>query len=194
MTAVIESHRPHGTYVKYVVERCKCDDCREANRLYELKRRRAMSRPDELWLPYVPAGRARRHVQALSAAGVGHKTVAKVSGVAHGTIAKLIYGDPKRNMGPSRRIRPETERRLLAVTPENAADCARVPAGPTWELLNDLIGRGFTKGWLAQELGNKSPALQIKRTEVYGRTARAVAALHKRLEGQRGPGRRSRWT
>lgn len=194
MSAVMQSHRPHGSYVKYVVERCKCDACREANRVYERKRRRAMSRPDELWLPYVPAGRARRHVQALSAAGMGHKTVAKVSGVPHGAIAKLIYGDAKRKMGPSKRIRPETERRLLAVTPESAADCARVPAGPTWELLDDLILRGFTKTWLARELGFKSPALQLNRTEVYARNARAVAALHKRLEGQQGPGRRSRWT
>lgn len=193
MSAIV-TDRPCGTHAKYVVEKCRCPDCSQANRDYERKRRRAMRRPDELWLPYVPAGRARRHVRALSAAGVGLKTVAKASGVPHGTLSKLMYGDAKRNMGPSKRIRPETERRLLAVTSESAADNARVPAGPTWQLLDDLIARGFTKTWLAKQLGQKSPALQIRRTEVYARNARAVAALHKRFEGQQGPGRRSRWT
>jgi hypothetical protein len=127
---------------------------------------------------------------------VGHKTVAEVSGVAHGTIAKLIYGDYKRGSRPSRRIRPETERRILAVTLADAAPAAKIPAGPTWALLDDLIARGFTKGWLAVQLGAtaKVPALQISRDRVRTTTARAVYALHRRLEGVAAPPRRTRWS
>lgn len=194
MTATRTAPRPCGTRAKYVVERCRCTECREAVRLYELKRRRAITRPDEAWVPYVPAGKARRYLKELAEYGIGLKTVAKVSGVPHGTLSKLFYGDPKRRMGPSKRIRPETERRLLAVTFEDAAGAAKIPAGPTWRLLDDLIARGFTKSWIATELGAESPALQISRVRVRATTARKVAELHRRLEGVPAPPRRTRWS
>lgn len=187
-----DSHRPHGTHVKYVVERCTCGPCREANREYERNRARAMRRPDQAWMPYVPAGRARRHLAGLAAAGLGLKTVAKLSGVSHGTLSKLIYGQQGRR--PSKRIRPETERRILAVTIDQAAGAQKIPAGPTWVLLDDLIGRGFTKAWISQQLGNTSGGLQIRRTFVRASTARRVEALHRRLDGLDAPPRRSRWS
>lgn len=190
------STRTCGTRAKYVIEKCRCAPCREAVRLYEQKRQRAIRRPDEVWVPYVPAGKARRHVKDLAEYGIGLKTVAKVSGVAHGTLSKLVYGDPARRMGPSRRIRPETERRILAVSIEDAAGGAKIPAGPTWRLLDDLIARGFTKSWLAAELGvtAKMPALQISRASVEALTARKVAELHRRLEGVAAPPKRTRWS
>jgi hypothetical protein len=186
--------RAHGERAKYVIERCRCAECREAVRLYERRRRRALSRPDEAWVPYVPAGKARRHLKELAEYGIGLKTVAKVSGVPHGTLSKLFYGDPARRMGPSKRIRPETERRLLAVTIEDAAGAAKIPAGPTWKLLDDLIARGFTKTWIAGQLGAESPALQISRVRVRATTARKVAELHRHLEGVPAPPRRTRWS
>lgn len=191
--AYVDTHRPHGSYVKYVVEKCRCLPCTEARRAYERNRRRAMARPDELWLPYVPAGRARRHLAELSTAGVGQKRVAEVSGVPHGSIAKIVYGDPRRGMAPSRRIRLETERRILAVSIADAADRAKIDARPTWELLDELVARGFTKTWLAKMLGMKCPALQLGRHRVTAANARKVARLHKRLDGMKGPGRKSRW-
>lgn len=192
MTAT--STRPHGVRAKYVVERCRCEPCREAVRLYELRRTRAIRRPDEAWVPYVPAGKARAHLKELAAYGIGLKTVAKVSGVPHGSLAKIIYGDPARRMGPSKRIRPATERRILSVTLDDAAGAAKIPAGPTWKLLDDLIGRGFTRGWIAQQLGCETPALQISRERLRGSTARKVAELHRRLQGVEAPPRRSRWS
>lgn len=192
------SHRAHGTRVKYVIDKCRCEPCRLANRAAENARRHAMSRPDEVWLPYVPAGRARRHVRELMTQGVGPKSIAKLSGVAHGTISKLIYGDPQRNMAPSKRIRPATEAKLLAVTLDTVVerqDRQRIPAAPTWVLLDDLIARGYTKAWLAQRI-TKNPAaqgLQISRTWVYARTARRVAALHRLLGDKPRPGRKNPW-
>lgn len=193
-TATITSRRPHGSYVKYVVEQCRCEECREGARVYGQRRWRAMHRPDEAWVPYVPAGRAREHVKELSAAGIGPKTIAALSGVPHGSLAKLIYGDPKRRMGPSRRIRPDTERRILSVTVEQVYGAQKIPAGPTWRLLDDLIARGFTRGWIAQQLGAKVPALQISRNLVRASTARRVEELHRRLEGVAAPPRRTRWS
>lgn len=188
-----DSHRPHGTRAKYVLERCRCEPCRADNRQKERERRLAIQRPDQVWAPYVPAGRARQHIAELAAAGVGLKQVSRVSGVSHGTLSKLVYGLAGR--GPSKRIRPETERRILGVNAGHAADAAKIPAAPTWRLLDDLIARGWTRTWIATELAGKpTPGLQIRRDLVRASTARKVAALHKRLEGQAGPGRRSRWS
>lgn len=193
-----DSHRAHGTHAKYVLEKCRCEPCTVANTDYNTRRNHAVARPDELWLPYVPAGRARRHLAELAAAGVGLKTVSKLSGLGHGVLSKLVYGDRARGMAPSKRIRPATEAKILAVTLETVverADRHHVPAGPTWELLDDLIARGYPKAWLAKRI-TKNPnaeGLQIKRTWVYARTARRVAALHRLLGDRPGPGRKNPW-
>jgi hypothetical protein len=187
-----DSHRPHGTYVKYVQELCRCRACRDANREYEAARQSAIRRRE--WQPYIPAGPARAHLRALATAGVGPKTVAKLAGVSHGSLAKIVYGDPRRGLAPSKRIRRETSEKILAVTIDQADGAQKIPAGPTWELLDDLIARGYTKSFLARALGNKGPGLQVKRTTVRASTARKVEELHRRLAGRPGPGRRSRWS
>lgn len=110
------------------------------------------------------------------------------------TLCKLIYGDAKRGLAPSVRVRPETAARIMAVRVEQAAGAQLVAAGPTWVLLDDLIARGYTRGFLATALGASKPALQVQRTKVRASTARKVEALHSRLVGQAAPGRRSRWS
>ena len=189
-----ESRRPHGSYAKYVLEKCRCEECTGANRAYERRRARARSRPDEVWLPYVPAAPARRHLEKLRKAGVGLRTIAALSGVSHGALSKIVYGDRKRGREPSRRIRPETLAAILAVDVEVARGAQRVPAGPTWARLDELVAAGYTKAYLARALGSqaKTPALQLGRERVLASTARAVEMLHRRLIGRRPPQRRKR--
>ncbi len=189
-----DSRRAHGTYVKYVVERCHCAPCKEANRAYEAERVRRKRRRD--WQPYVPAGPARQHLRRLAAAGVGLKTVAHLAGVSHGGLTKLVYGDTKRGMAPSKRIRPETSARILAVTVDQADGAQKVDGRCTWELLDDLLSSGYTASFLGRALGSKAkvPALQVSRTLVRASTARKVEDLHRRLAGRPGPGKRSRWS
>ena len=147
------SHRPHGTHAKYVVERCGCEPCREANRDYERRRGQAIARPDKVWMPYVPAGPARRRVAELREHGVGLKTVSRLSGVSHGALSKIIYGDPRRGQAPSRRVRPQTLAAILRVRLDQAQGGQKVPAGPTWALLGELLVAGYTKVFLARRAG-----------------------------------------
>lgn len=190
-----DSNRPHGTYTKYVMERCRCEPCREANRTYESHRYRAMSRPDEVWMPYVPAAQARTHLRELAAAGVGYKTVARLAGLADSTVGKILWPSRYRGMGTSKGIRAETERAILSVSLEMAAGAQKVPAGPTWRLLDDLIARGFYKTWIARELrGPQARALQVRRDLVRASTARKVEELHRRCAGMAPPPKRSRWS
>jgi len=161
--------REHGSYVKYVQDHCRCDPCRAANRDYERARKQRVEPP------YVGADRARQHMASLAAVGVGMKTVAKRSGVSHGCLWKLVYGKPGR--GPSKRIRRTTEERILAVMPTDAADGARIPAAPTWKIIDELLERGWTKKAIAHAIGQKGDGLQISRRQVSPPNARAIKAL-----------------
>lgn len=182
--------REHGTHACFVWgtepgcvpgRGCRCDECRAANNAYERERRRRTTPP------YVGANEVRRHVEFLNANGVGLKTIAKRSGVAHGTLWKLVYGVPGR--GPSKRCRRETRDRILAVSPADVADGGKVPAGPTWQSVETLLARGWTKAGIGRAIGQDGRALQLGTEFVSGRNARAVAAL---LD-QPVPARSSRW-
>jgi lambda repressor-like predicted transcriptional regulator len=169
-----------------VVQGCPCQRCqaaRAARREYNRRRRQAIARPDSVWLPYVSAQPAREHLAALSAAGMGLRTVARTSGVSHGSLSKIVYGQPRRGRAPSARIRPETLRRILAVRVSHAGGGQRVPAADTWRLIDELVAAGYSRSFLARALGSNAerPTLQIGRTRVRASTARAVEDLHRRL-------------
>lgn len=185
--------REHGTHAKYALEQCRCELCRQAQREYNRRRVRAIARPDEIWCPYVDAGPVREHVQWLRSCGIGLKSLAKLAGVPHGTLSKLMYGDPARHMPPSRRVRPATARKVLAVMPNHAAGAQRVPAAPTWRLLDELIALGWSRGELARRLGHQGPGLQINRTRVLASTARQVEQLHAELSQIRVIPKKTRW-
>lgn len=179
-----DSHRAHGERAKYVVESCRCSSCRAANIAYGLRRGQARRRPEQVWAPYVPAARARRHLKRLAEQGLGMRSVAKLSGVSEGSLVKLLYGEPGRAKPPSRRIRPATEQAILAVQPHHAQGAQRLPAAPTWKLVDDLVARGFTRVFIARQLsGPKARSLQLDRYYVRASTARRVAELHRRLVG-----------
>lgn len=163
--------RPHGTYVAYVVDRCRCDDCRRANREYERER------AQRLEPAYVSAGPAREHIAMLAEHGIGLNTVAKVSGVAHGTLSKLVYGDYTRRMVPSKRVRKTTQDRIMAVMPSDIADGGRVPAARTWALIDEMVTAGVPKARIAEAL-RTGPALQLSPATVTARNARLVAEFH----------------
>lgn len=168
--------REHGTYSCYVWgpasgqgAGCRCEPCREANRHYERNRQRRTAPP------YVNASAARRHLQFLGERGVGLKTVAVRTGLSHGTLSRLMYGTAQR--GPSRRIRAETNDRILGVMPTDAADGARVPAERTWENVRTLLDLGWTRAAISKAIGQNGRALQLGKRQVSGANARAIAAL-----------------
>jgi hypothetical protein len=163
--------RPHGDRLRYMAG-CRCSECRGANTAYEKARAAARKAGD--WNGIVPSARAVEHLRTLSAAGIGRRQVADASGVALSIIAGL-------RAGTRPRLRALTERALLAVTPQAAADRAVIDARPTWRLLNDLLDTGYTKARLARELGFETPAIQIKPWRCTARTAYDVQQLHARL-------------
>lgn len=163
--------RPHGDRLRYIAG-CRCQECRRANTAYE--RERALARKAGDWNGIVSADRARAHLKALSAAGIGRRQVTDASGIAETTL-QLIAG------GRRTKLRARTERLILAVTQQAAADGSLVDAGPTWALLDELLASGYSKAELARQLGYATPAIQFRRTQCTVRNAYDVERLHARL-------------
>lgn len=158
-----KSHRVHGSYAKYVIEKCRCEPCRRANSEYE--RDRARRHAIEKWHPeqarWVDAEPVRKHLRSLMASGkgqtdgVGLKQMVKVAGVSHGLLWKLMYGKPRPDgtRTPSKRIRRDNAEKLLALSRDHMAAGARVDeleTRRTWHLIEELIA------WYNGEIGTHS--------------------------------------
>lgn len=172
----------HGTLRSYVIRKCRCPQCNHANRVYnnEANRLRAYGQ----WEPYVDAQPARDHVRLLAEYGIGHLRVATLAGISSGPVSRLLYGMPGRP--PTRRIRPETHAKILAVRPilDNLADFARTDGTGARRRLQALTARGFTGTFLAARLGMEQTNLS-KLLRADGKleavTVRAVFALYDEL-------------
>lgn len=169
--AELARDRLHGDRLRYMAG-CRCTECRRANTQYEIARSQARKAGD--WNGIVLAAKARAHMDKLSRLGIGRRVVHDVSGVANSSLVNIINGRKQT-------IRARTERAILAVTVQAAADHALVDAAPTWRLLDELIADGYSKAALARALGYARPAIQFKRANVTVRNAYEVARLHERL-------------
>lgn len=167
----LAANKPHGSRMRYIGG-CRCDDCRAANTAYE--RERAVARKSGDWNGFVPSDKARAHILRLSAQGVGRRAIADASDVALSIVGRIRNGER-----PT--IRARTERRILAVTVEMAADNATIDARDTWKLIRELLKAGFTKLRLARELGQQGSGLQLGRKRITARNAYQVQRLHARL-------------
>jgi len=171
--------REHGR-AKYVVERCRCDVCRQAVRDYERWRNKQKAMGRE---PYVDATKAREHLRWLSDCGMGWKHAARLAGVPESTVWKLLYGCPSRGMGPSKRIRRRTGRRIVAVMPrlENLAPGTRIDATNTKAQLRALRDAGWTWRALGERCGVEGSNLckVLRNDEVTARTALAIRTLYR---------------
>jgi hypothetical protein len=183
--------RQHGTRARYVSgpdehgvpgAGCRCAGCSAANRAEAAKRERLILYGQ--WQPYVDAGQARAHVAALSAAGIGWKRAAELAGVPTGSISKLLFGAPG-GRPPSRRIRPETERKILAVTAaeESLSPGALVDATGARRRLQALVALGYSQAVLAGRLGQLRANFTgtMTRERLTAGTVRVVRQLYDEL-------------
>lgn len=170
--AELAKDRPHGVRLRYMAG-CRCSACRCANTDYEKARAAARKAGD--WNGVVDSGRARAHMAILSAQGVGRRTVGDVSGIADTVLSEIVAGRKAC-------IRARTERAILAVTRDAAADHALTAADDTWRRLDELIADGYRKADLAHRLGYKNLSLQFNRQRVTVRNAYEVQRLYEQLK------------
>jgi len=136
-----------------------CSNCRERLPTFEV----------------VMAHKAREHILFLSQNGVGEEAVHQACGVANCVIRDI-------RQGKQMNVMPETEKRILSVTLAAALPHALVPGQEVWKKVTELRAKGgMTKGEIAMALGNKKPALQLKKKQMTAKSARKVERLHKEL-------------
>lgn len=184
------ANHQHGTNAAYHLDNCRCLPCSRAAVAYD--RRRSRQQAYGRWQPFVEAEPVRHHVRQLMAVGVGWKRIARHAQVPSGVMTKLLYGDTTRKMQPSRRIRPETAQRILAVQPDAIAAGARIPAGQTWRHIQGLVALGYPFAWISNEIGQGGRALQIGQDLVRVRTANLIADLAARVGDTPGHSLRAR--
>lgn len=172
--------REHGTNARYVLDKCRCEACCEAHYVYERDLRRRKAYGGDYW-PWTEAEPVRRHLKSLMTRGgrgardgLGPKRISKITGVPHGTISKLLYGN-YRGRPPSRKVRKDVARKLLALGP---ADAHLHDAEPTWRMIDELVEFGLPKSRIARALGKRGPGLQISKDLVSDATQDAVSRLH----------------
>jgi len=174
--------------------------CRPCRALLERRRTklRAMGRT-----PWVPADRARQHVQRLLDAGMTRHQIAEHAGRNRTVIRNLMVGQPHAGQGPATRLRRDTEAALLGVP---VSPCAPAPVPPgrsrragalvdqtgTVRRLRALMANGWPARELARRLGCHTPSLQIKAgRRVTSSTAAAVRTLYEQLHDVAGPSPRT---
>lgn len=181
-----EADHMHGTYACYVLDFCRCEPCASANRVYENSRVRQQAYGR--WNGLVDAEPARQHIRSLMAQGMGLKRIVAVSDISHGQLWKLMYGKrkrlksgkPSKRRTPSKRIRPETERRILAVQLDLAGG-ARVDSIGAARRIQALAALGWSLSKIAARLGilrSNFTNLAHGRTDITVAHDKAVRALY----------------
>lgn len=169
----------HGSPAGYT-KGCTCELCTAANRDRKQRYQQRVAAGEPI-AQCVDTGAARAHLLDLIEQGAAQKELARACGLNVRTLRLILSGKAQ--------IRSETEAVILAVdlagarAAKAAGSC--VEAGPTWQLLDSMISRGWPKSWIARELG-LGKSLQIRRSAVTAANAAKVAELDARL-GDRVP-------
>lgn len=169
-------------------------DLRTRDREAAVARRDALNREFEtdelrerLWASGGTIWSVRRHLSALAAVGIGRKTIAAQAGVSRSRLDEIANDVSRNKARPRRRrLKMATAQRILGIPlTVRPALGARVPAGPTWALIDTLLRGGWTRGAIAMRLGAKRPALQLRRDFVLQSTADRVRALYAEITSGR---------
>ena len=169
--AELVEDRPHGDRIRYL-SGCRCALCRQANTAYERERRLARKAGD--WNGIVDATKAREHLLALSACGVGRRAVSAATDISEAVLLAI-------RTGKKLKLRARTERRILSVTADMASDHALVDASSTWQLVRELKQAGITLTRIAIEMGNKGRGLQLSKDRITVKKAAKMVIVHAKL-------------
>jgi len=188
----------HGTRTAYVVDKCRCRACMDANMAASKEREKA-----KLYGRYdsgrVDAGPVREHIAFLGESGVSLKQLAKLTGLSLSTVSATVYGRVERGHGPYPRVAVGTAEKILAIRPDlEAMAGGRIIDGTgTQRRLQALVTIGWSMSRLAARLGinpGNFTAMVHGTRDVTAARAREVIALYDELwnKPQTGTDHRSR--
>lgn len=136
---------PHGTRARYNYIACRCDSCRAAHAAYARERRRRKT-------PMVEVNDIAVQIETLSKQGIGTRAIADATGLDRHAIQWI-------KKGRVQRVHSSTAQRILAVDQQAIADHATIPIAPTCRLIRGLVEDGYTRKWIARQLGYRGGGL-----------------------------------
>jgi hypothetical protein len=155
----------HGDYLRYRNDGCRCTPCTDANTLqtkrYKLRKARGVATGDLVAV--------KRHIAGLVEQGATKHAIATAAGVHFSVIYPIADEQPAY-------VSRDVADAILAVTFDDLPDTARINAGPTLALV-DEITRHISKKELGRRLGWKAFA-PVGRKRVLVATAKRVRAIH----------------
>lgn len=126
------------------------------------------------WQPWASPetmNEVRDHLNALSSAGGGRRSIAAASGVSQSSIGAIRAGRSK--------VREQTAHRLLGVTTSSARDHAITDGTETRRLVDELVASGIPRYRIARAALGLEDAKALQLSErVLVRTARAIRHYH----------------
>jgi hypothetical protein len=175
----------HGTLSGAKHHKCKCLPCAVASAEWQAKKHRQVAYGT--WQPFVDATPALAHIESLHDRGMTWQQIADAAG-AYETDLQRLRGVGSQQQ--SNRIRPETERRLLAVefTSAPASPLSMVSALGSRRRLQALRANGWPGQRLADQMRVPRQTVGIvvqgRQQFVMARTARDIAELYEFLHDQ----------
>ena len=133
-----EANHQCGTRARYVLDLCRCPDCRAANTAYSVARVRWRGEFPYVEPPLVDSAPARAHLQDLMAQAMGYKRISEKAGIPESVVGSILWGRLNR---AASRIRRETETALLEVTLD-LADGQKVDGTEATLIVDELQARG----------------------------------------------------
>lgn len=171
-----QARHVHGTHTAYVLDRCRCDECRAAAmrsvKQWKLDVREGRAR-------MVPAEVVRAHLERLRAAGMSIMDIARVSGMSRTSVTKALY--------PGRRMMRKcvAERWLALRPPQSPSGRGYVPVLGSSRRLQALGALGWSQSVLAGRLGWERGQVQrvaaARMRQVRGDTAADVLRVWEQL-------------
>ncbi|MFJ8301559.1 hypothetical protein ACIQ9R_37420 [Streptomyces sp. NPDC094447] len=139
----------HGTLSCGKYRKCPRPECREAARAY--RRLTYRKQGYGTWQPLVDAEPARQHLLALNAAGFSYQVIAEHLGRYTAAVTGIVY-ELSPNKQRKRRIRPEFEAAILALTPESMTP-GMLPAAGSVRRVRALNAMGWPTRVIADHMG-----------------------------------------
>ena len=159
---------PHGTNTRYVANKCRCAECKEARRVYQ--KQYMKDKRDGKGNPRVPAETAKKHIDKLGELGIGYLRVSKLAGVNHNIVWKIKTGERKN-------IQFTTEQKILTVKAEDISDGSNIDATETWKKIDWVLAQGMSKTAFARKLGSGC-GIQVGKKQVHIATAKKVEEIY----------------
>ena len=182
MTTATRAAPPHHRTLTCVKDyACRLPACLERGHAYE--RTRYRRKAYGTWQPFTDAEPARQHVHHLRAHGMSFVTVYTAAGIGSATLSRLLYGEG--DSPPAAKVRVDTARRILAVTPEGHTppDGKCIDATGARRRIQALVANGWPMKRLGQHVGRSEDHMRLAttRTQITAATDRQIRDAYRQL-------------